>query len=109
MTDEPEVENPTDPENVVRLIDDPFNDYWTGHPIHGTNIDPEMVGQFREFAANVWNAARFDMAMRYSDLLLAITHEVRGEDRHDTAMRYIQEGDAAALEAKKRHTKLSAG
>lgn len=97
------------PENVVPLMVDPFVEYWNAHPVNSSGLAPEVISQFKTFAADVWNAARYDMALRYSDLLLGVTNEIKGETRHETAMRYISEKDAEMTSAKARHAELSSG
>lgn len=96
----------TDPESIP-LMEDPFLEYWSGHKIQNAGLPENAAAELREFAVDVWNAARFEMAMRYSDLLLTVENEVPGETRHQTARRYISECDAVVAATKKRHAKLA--
>jgi hypothetical protein len=103
MSDPPDIT----PDNIVPLMEDPFIGYWNGHPIHRTAIAPEVVTQFREFAVDVWNAARYDMSLRYSELLLAVTIPVKNETRHETALRYITALNDEKREEIERHLSLA--
>ena len=47
------------------LIADAFGEFWEKHPIHQSGLDDEALAKFREFAANIWNNARFDMGLKH--------------------------------------------
>lgn len=104
MSDTPKT---TPPDNIVPLMEDPFIGYWNDHPIHKTAIAPEVVSQFKDFAVDVWNAARYDMACRYSDLLLSVLTTREGESRHDAAKRMIETCEAVNAVEKSRHARLA--
>lgn len=46
------------------LIADAFGEFWEKHPIHQSGLNDETLGKFREFAANIWNNARFDLGLK---------------------------------------------
>lgn len=98
---------PNMPEETPKLMEDPFLAFWEDHRVNRSGLPPEVVEEFRQFAAEIWNAARFEIAARHADLLLCITREVPGETRHETARRYLSEGDGKTREALERHSKLS--
>ena len=52
------------PDNAVPIIADAFGEFWKKHPIHQSGLDDETLGKFREFAANIWNNARFDLGLK---------------------------------------------
>lgn len=43
---------------------DPFTAFWDRHPIHEKGLPPEVVASFREFAAGIWNGARFELGLK---------------------------------------------
>lgn len=49
--------------DLSRLAD-PFAEFWARHPIHEKGLPPEIVASFREFAAGIWNGARFELGLK---------------------------------------------
>lgn len=98
MTEEPKNEP---------LIEDPFIAYWEQHEVQSKEFPPEVVEEFRNFAVNVWNAARYDMAIRYSDLLLSVSTMREGESRHDAAKRMILSCEVLKITERSRHERLA--
>lgn len=96
-----------EPEETPKLMEDPFLKFWEEHQVHRAGFEPAVVEQFREFAVEVWNAARYEIAARHADLLLCVKADVPGETRHETARRYIEEGDAKTLAERERHARLA--
>lgn len=43
---------------------DPFIEFWDRHPIHEKGLPKEIVESFREFAAGIWNGARFELGVK---------------------------------------------
>lgn len=74
------------PENQTPAVD-PFIEFWEAHEVHSKNFPPEVAAEFRAFAVNVWNAARYDIGLRYSDLLTGVLTPSDGETLHDAAKR----------------------
>ena len=46
------------------IVVDAFGKFWQSHPIHQSGLDDEALAKFRDFAANIWNNARFDLGMK---------------------------------------------
>ena len=65
----------THPAETAPLIADAFGEFWEKHPIHQSGLDDAALEKFREFSANIWNNARFDMGLKHlaaMDGLLAL-------------------------------------
>ena len=50
--------------DLSRLAD-PFEAFWGGHAVHQSGFDDDTLAKFREFAAGVWNAARFELGCQH--------------------------------------------
>lgn len=72
------------PTETAPLIADAFGEFWEKHPIHQSGLDDAALAKFREFSANIWNNARFDMGLKHLSAMDGLLALGLNPDMHPT-------------------------
>ena len=72
------------PTETAPLIADAFGEFWKKHPIHQSGLDDETLAKFRDFAANIWNNARFDLGLQHLSAMDRLQSLGLNPDMHPT-------------------------
>lgn len=72
------------PTETPPIVADAFGEFWKKHPIQQSGLDDAALEKFRDFAANIWNNARFDLGLQHLSAMDRLQSLGLNPDMHPT-------------------------